>query len=223
MWLTTGTTAALARARTDNETLTSIKQGAPERADPAAGVAGPLEALAAVIPTGIAAFYTAAVLVIRGVALDEGASERAQATAKMVAAGDSDTVIAAALEAMPVETTAFVAARWVLLGFCLFTVAVMTFHSAQTGAKQATQTRKWVVAEPLTAIVAFVGWSLASPGTPLAAYFSTNEVVVYTMLIGTVAGLTVLGSAAFVLKNSAKSPDPVPVPVAGVVAAVNAP
>lgn len=206
MWLTTGTTTALARARNDSITLASAKRGTPQNATTPGGVSTPLEALAAVIPTGIAAFYTGAVLVIRGAALDAGSAARAVESAQRVKAGGSVADVHAALENVPLETTAFIGARWFLLGFCLLTVGVMTLRSSQAGEAQARNKRKLLLAEPLTAAMAFVGWSLASPGTPLAVYYGATDVLVYTALIGAVAGLTVLGSGAFVLKNPVRSP-----------------
>lgn len=203
MWLTTDTTSALVKARNDEETLASVKEGDPEPASGAAGISGTLEAIAAVIPTGVAAIYTGGVLLVRGVALDAGTEKRATTEAALAAAGKSAAEIKAALEALPLETTSFIGARWILFAVALAAAAIMAWRAAGAGNGKATKKRRLLLAEPLTAVAAFVGWALASPGTPLAAYFNANEVLVYTIVIGVVAGLGLLASGALVLKKAA--------------------
>lgn len=205
MWLTTDTTTALVRARNDNSTLASVKAEDAKPAADASGITGTLEAIAAVIPTGITATYMAGVLLIRGVALNAGTEERAAAETVMAKAGKSADEIKAALEAMPLETTAFIWARWALFAVALLAAAFMAGAAAKAGNDKATKKRKLLLAEPLTAVVAFVGWALASPGTPLAAYYNANSVLVYSVLIGVVAGLGLLASGALVLKKPVSS------------------
>lgn len=205
MWLTTDTTRALVQARNDSTTLASVKMGKPTAAAADAGVSGTLESLAAVIPTGVTAIYTGGVLIVRGVALNAGTAERATAEAALAKAGKSASEIKEALAMMPLETTSFIWARWLILGFGLLTAVVIAWRAAKTGDSQADKKRTVLAAEPLTAGLAFVGWALASPGTPLGAYFTADEVLVYTVVIGIAAGLGLLASGSFVLKKPAST------------------
>lgn len=201
MWLTTDTTRALVQARNDAESLASVKANTPEPADDATGISGTLEAIAAVIPTGITATYTGGVLLVRGLALQAGTDARAAAEAALAKSGKSAEEIEAVLEAMPLETTKYIEGRWLLFVVALGAAAVMAWSAAKAGNEKASKKRRALVAEPLAAVAAFVGWALAMPGTPLAAYLSAGEVLVYTVIIGTVAGLGLLATGRLVLKK----------------------
>jgi hypothetical protein len=204
MWLTSDTTAALVRARNDNHTLSSVKTNEPKPAG-GADITGTLEALAAVIPTGIAATYTAGVLIIRGLALAIGTDDRAAKAAALAKAGQSPAKIRHTLDGLPLESDKYLWARVLLLIVGLVAAAFVAWSSAREGNGESEKKRGHVIAEPLTAGIAFVGWSLASPGTPLAAEYSSDDVLVLTVVIAMVAALILGATGKVVLTKPAKT------------------
>lgn len=206
MWLTTQTTEALAKARNEGLTLESVKAGKPADVPAAdSGIGGTLEALSAVIPAGITAAYTGAVLLVRGVALANGTEERAATQAEMATAGKTASDIEKYLANIPLESDTYFSIRVLMLVVALGAAAALAFLAARTANKKATKKRKYIVAEPLTASIAFLGWALASPGTPLAAKYNADDTLVFTVVIALVAALVLAAAGKVVLSKKAKT------------------
>lgn len=203
MWSTADTTEALAQARNDRKTLKSVKEAKPEDATQGS-VTGTLEALAAVIPTGIAATYTGGVLLIRGVALSVGNDERTAKEAAMAKAGKSASEIKAYLASLPQESEKYFILRVLILVVGLGVVAFLAWQAANTANRKSANKRKFVAAEPVTASIAFLGWSLASPGTPLAAKYNADDVLVLSVVIALIAAFVLAAAGKVVLAKPAK-------------------
>ena len=207
MWLTTDTTAALVTARNEARPLTDVKEGEPPPpappATPPKEVTGTLEALAAVIPTGVTTIYTGAVLVLRQIAITQGTEERAALEAGLAAGGSTTDEIKAFLESIPQESREWIWARLALLAVAAVVAAVLAFTAAKAANDKAAKKRRFLLAEPMAALLAFVGWSLATPGTPLAAYHDSEALTVLTIIIGAIAALVLLGVGNLVLKKPA--------------------
>lgn len=197
MFLTTDTTAALARARNDGLDLATTKAGDPQPSPSGDKVGGLIESLAAVVPTGITAFYTLFATVARTEMLERGAEERSAYQAAQ-AQLDPPTPLAevtAELEAMPLESKDLIELRWAFLALALIVAFALALQSVRKGNARAASKRKgWRLSlEPITAVVALTGWALAAPGTPLGAYLSAGDLAFATVTIATAAGLLLLG------------------------------
>ena len=217
MFKTTDTTEALARARNDGLKLDKAKSGVDEKTtkeDP--GIGGTLESLAAVIPTGITTAYTAAVLVARGLALSQGADERAEVQAALVKAGKTESEITKLLKTLPQETEKWVNYRWLLLGGAGVAATIIIARAAFAGNAKAAKKRstlRILFAEPLVALIAFAGWSLAAPGTPMAARMNSADLTIFTIVFGTCAFFALLAMGKVTLtKKASTGEDPAPDP-----------
>ena len=198
MWSTVDTTRALAQARNDEVELGAAKSNAesdPAKAeDKSTSVASVLEALGAVVPTGVIALYSGAALALRQAAISGGADAKAATEAAMAAKGSTSAEIAAALKALPQEPRNFVEGRLAILVFAALVALAMAIVATLRGNEAATKKRRVPFVEPFIAVVAFTAWALASPGTPLAAYHPASQMNAITIVIATVGGLTLVAT-----------------------------
>jgi hypothetical protein len=202
MLFTTDKTAALAEARNDNLTLDGVRGGRREEAADSDRIGGVIEALAAVIPTGVTALYTAGSVTIQAWALNKGADERAHLAARIGA--KTPRQVKRALEGVPLESKNLMWVRILLLVAALLTALCLAFRGASDGNKRAAKKRKAFVAEPAAAAVAFAGWALAVPGTPFAAYFSSSDVVIPRATVVVLAALYLLAVGQISLTKRAR-------------------
>lgn len=212
MWSTADTTRALVKARNDSVPLSAAKtdDSAPTAAGTVTGsesVAAVLEAIGAVVPTGIIAIYGGAAVGLRQVAISAGASSRAKYEAKLKVEGKTVEQIAEIIEKLPQEPSNFVEGRILLLVFAGVVALIMSVTAAKAGNSAAVKQRKLPFAEPFVAVVAFVGFALASPGTPLAAYHSSSTMLAITIMISAIAGLTLTATGSVSLVKPAKRAD----------------
>jgi hypothetical protein len=196
MFFTTDTTTALAEARNDTLDLANKKAGVDEDAENDK-VSGLLESLAAVIPTGITAFYTVFASIARTEMLERGADERTavQAAEQQLVPPPSAADLAAKLEAMPLESKDLIELRWGVLAVAVVAALSMAVQAVLKANRRSKKKRSgWRLSlEPMTAAVALVGWGLAAPGTPLGAYMSSDDLGVTLAAIAAIAGLVLLG------------------------------
>ena len=198
MWSTVDTTRALAQARNDQIDLRAAKDGEPAAHDARTGgsktVASVLEALGAVVPTGIIALYSGAAIALRQAALTAGADTRAELQARLASEGRTAAEITSVLKALPQEPSNFVEGRVTILVFAAVVALAMSVVATVRGNRAASAKRRVPFVEPFVATVAFTAWALASPGTPLAAYHSASQMTAITIVIATIGGLTLVAT-----------------------------
>ena len=200
---------ALARASSTDTTLSSVKKDPdPSQHDAAAGkVAGLGEALASVVPVAVTGVYTTVVLILRGFAESRGADSRAKVEAALtVSHATKEQItkeqIAAALKRLPVESQDLIVWRWAFLGLAGLVVVWLTV-TAVRAATSTTSKQRWGLSETFTAFVAFAGWSLVTPGTPLAAYHDSQSLLFFTAWIAGVAALVLAAAGTNLTKKAA--------------------
>ena len=196
MFLTTDTTTALAEARNDTLDLANMKAGVEEKAENDK-VSGMLESLAAVIPTGIAAFYTVFASMARTEMLERGAAERTAAQAELQQATPTPSAadLTAKLDAMALESKDLIELRWAVLAVAVIAALSMAVQAVLKANGRSKKKRSpWRLSlEPATAGVALVGWGLAAPGTPLGAYMSSADMGIVVAAVAATTGLVLLG------------------------------
>lgn len=194
MFLTTDTAAALVHARNDEKDLGSVKAGVATSAT-SGKVGGPLESLAAVIPTGITAIYTAFAALAQTQMVERGTEERAAFEAAQEELGTKASVIAEKLKAMPLESKDLIEYRWGVLALAAIVALVLGVRAVQKGNESSEKKRSGLrlAFEPVTGVVALVGWGLAAPGSPLGAYLSADDATFFRSMILAAASLLLLG------------------------------
>lgn len=211
MWFSAQSTRELALARGGGPRQTMLGGAAPatallalrsaksEQGSVAGAPDAALRALADVIPAGIIAIYAGAVSVVQQVALAAGGQARADVSAAMAKAGRSEAEIASALAPMPVESAVYAWARVSLFIVGLACAGVLSWRAASAGNAASEHPRTHVVAEPLTAMIAFAGWAFAAPGTLLAPFLNATSVLVGQTVIAAVAVLSLAAAGGLVL------------------------
>ena len=191
MWLTSDTTSALARSRTGKLSFGDLKKGVEQGVGNTDKIATTPEALAAVIPTGIAAAYTLASSQIGRWAVAAGETERSARAVKWRSEGRSERFITRELNDLPLESAEWLWLRVVF--FCLVAVVVLVVarRAAREGDAQTTTPRGKVVAEPAVAVVAFIAWALVVPGTPLGAVVDSGGATLVTTIVAASGGFLV--------------------------------
>jgi len=192
MWSTTDTTAALVTARNDKLALTDVKAGVEGKKDQKK-TGQLLESLGAVVPTGVTALYTTVAIALHQQALSAGVTERSALRAEMVTAKKPAGEIDKAIAALAQESESYANVRIALLVLAGVVALAMVYRAAADANRKAAKKRRLVIAEPVAAVVAFAGWSLASPGTPLGAYLTVDEMATWTLVIAAAAGLVLVG------------------------------
>lgn len=194
MFLTTDTTAALVQARNDEKDLGSVKAGDATSATPGK-VGGALESLAAVIPTGITAIYTAFASLAQTQMLKRGTEERDAFKVAQEELGTKASVIAEKLKGMPLESKDLIGIRWGILGFAAVVALVLGVRAVQKGNETSAKKRRGLrlAFEPVTGVVALIGWGLAGAGSPLDAYLSADDATFFRGAILAAASLLLLG------------------------------
>lgn len=188
MWLTDDTTAALARSRTARLSLAALKKGQQRDVEAGHAVATTPEALAAVIPTGIAAAYTVVSSQIGTWAASAGEAERAQLLVDGQASGTSAAAIEDQLRALPLESSDWLWLRVAFIALVAAVVMLVSLRAAREGNELASNPRPRVVAEPAAAVLAFTAWALIIPGTPLGALVDSGSLVLVSTILGASAG-----------------------------------
>ncbi len=111
----------------------------------------------------------------------------------MVKADKPAAEIDKAIAALAQESESYAFLRFGLLILAGLVALWMVYRAAAEANRKSKKKRKMVIAEPLTAVVAFAGWSLASPGTPLGAYLTVDAMATWTIAIAAAAGLVLTG------------------------------
>lgn len=207
MLFTTDQVTALATARNNAQPLSDALAGeTPPDSPPAASpptVASTVEALAAVIPTGVVGLYTLIVLPISQYAEKAATAARADKAAGLAKDPEnSQAEIEAALAKLTQESGDWLALRWGVLVLTAAVVVALVAQAARAGNKPG-KARKAPVAEALAAVLAFLAWALATPGTPLATHFTADDMTIVTGSIVGVAALLLLALGKGVLSKPA--------------------
>ena len=207
MWTTTDTTAALVTARNEGRSLTSVKSGDDDSASNKTTSQGAslLESLAAVVPTGVTGLYTTAAVVLHQQAEAAAESERSALVASLTELKKTPAEIAAALNSRAQESEAYVGLRITLLVIAALVAFTLVARAAYAANGAAKKKRRVVVVEPIAALVAFLGWSLAAPGTPIGAYLSANSMQNWSVAIGGIAGLLLAALGHELTKPAARA------------------
>ena len=205
---------ALIAARTKVPTPTTLSSekarlvaasDAPGDPVPANGdVSGVLDALKSVVPTAIAGVYSAAVVVLFHLAQTQGASDRTDLQTKLAAAGEKPDAIKKVLDALPDESKHLVGLRWLIVAVAIAAVVVVTLGAARDAMTRTNNTWRFPLAELVVAEVAFIGWALAMPGTPLGAYHAASNLTALTVTTTACAGLVVASFGKLVLTKPQK-------------------
>lgn len=184
---------ALAVARNNGQPLKAVIEGrAPTKAEqdnPSPSVATTAEALAAVIPAGVVGLYTLIVLPIKQYAEKAATANRAEEAAKLAKDPENTQAdIQAALTKLTQESTDWLTLRWGVLILGAVVVVALVVQAARGGNKPG-KTRSKPIAEAATALLAFLAWALATPGTPLATHYVADDM---TIVSGTIVGVSAL-------------------------------
>lgn len=220
MLFTTDQVTALATARNNAQPLSdAMADKAPDRSSDRTkpSVASTTESLAAVIPTGVVGLYTLMVLPIKQYAEKAATTERANKAAELAKDPEnSKAEIKAALARLTQESDDWIRLRWGLLVLTAIVVVALGFQAARAANQSADMTRKLPLAEAGTAVLAFLAWALATPGTPLAAHYVADDMnIVSGAIVGVSAllllalGKGVLSKPAVRVKEKEGSQDPV--------------
>ena len=203
MWTTYDTTQALVKARNASQTLESHKKSKPSALTEGNQVGNLLETIAAVVPTGVITIYTGVALVLRGDAVSRAETESANLAAVMRSQEKSAAAIKKALEALPPESDQLIVLRWALLAVAALAAAALVWKAAHDANHDSERQRSFVAAEPLAACIAFVSWSLATPGTPIAALYTSSDTNVISATIAGIGALILLTMGAISLSRPA--------------------
>jgi hypothetical protein len=206
MLFTTDQVTALATARNNGQRLSDALVGeAPPTTLPTElpTVATTVEALAAVIPTGVVGLYTLIVLPISQYADKAATAASADKAANLARNPDnSQADIETALAKLTQESGDWLALRWGVLALTAVVVVALITQAARAGNKPG-RARKAPVAEALAAAIAFLAWALATPGTPLATHFTAADMTIVSGSIVGVAALLLLALGKGVLTKPA--------------------
>lgn len=105
------------------------------------------------------------------------------------------TAASAAIVAAIEPTKDWIELRWLLYAVVLVYIPAFLIATYLRANPKSRRRRKLPVSEPLAATVAFAGWGLVMPGSPLLAHLHGNAVTIWTVFITTVTAalLTLLG------------------------------
>lgn len=218
MLFTTDQVTALATARNTGQPLREAMAGEdpPATAPEAPTVSTTVEALAAVIPTGVVGLYTLIAIPISQYAEKAASAARADKAAELALDPKmTKPQIEAALAKLTQESGDWLALRWGVIILTTVVVAVLVAQAARGGNQPSTtKVRTVPVPEALASVLAFLAWAMAAPGTPLAHHYTADDMTVVTSTIVGVAALLLLALGKGVLsKPSRVSKDPTPTPV----------